>query len=73
MLFSLQMICAGCRHDIGSAVMSVATEAYLALIAAKAQQLATDYRNGKLWPGDLSRGLGEIQETIRKIDTSRDQ
>jgi hypothetical protein len=40
----------------------------LMLIAAKAQQLAADVLKGKLWPGDLSRGLGEIGEQMRRLE-----
>jgi hypothetical protein len=39
----------------------------LELIAAKAKQLATDSERGKLWPGDLSRGLREIAEQLEKV------
>lgn len=39
----------------------------LELIAAKARQLATDVKYGKLWPGDLSRGLSEIQEQLNEV------
>ena len=49
-----------------------ANVAYLELIAAKARQLAEDYKNARLWEGELGHGLGEIIETVRKIDTSRD-
>jgi hypothetical protein len=44
---------------------------YLELVAAKAKQLAHDVKNGKLWPGDLSNGLSEIFETLRKVETDR--
>jgi hypothetical protein len=39
----------------------------LELIAAKAKVLASDYKNGKLWEGDLNRGLGEISEQLGLI------
>jgi hypothetical protein len=41
--------------------------ARLDLIAAKAKQLALDYRNGRLWEGDLDRGLGEIRQQLHSI------
>ena len=47
--------------------------AYLELLAAKAKQLAEDYKNGRLWEGELSRGLGELQQTINKIDARNDR
>jgi hypothetical protein len=47
--------------------------AYLELIAAKAKQLATDYKAGRLWGGELGRGLDDIAQTIRKIDTRTDR
>jgi hypothetical protein len=50
-----------------------ATQAYLELIAARARQLAEDYKNSRLWGGELTQGLGEIQATINKIDTSNDR
>lgn len=37
----------------------------LELIAAKAKQLATDNERGKLWPGELIRGLGELAHPHR--------
>lgn len=39
---------------------------YLDLIAAKAKQLAEDCRRGRLWDGELERGLGEIQSAIQR-------
>jgi hypothetical protein len=39
---------------------------YLELIAAKAKQLAEDYKRARLWDGDLQRGLGEINEQLQK-------
>lgn len=40
--------------------MNDAVSMRLELIAAKAKMLAYEYKNGKLWPGDLERGLGEL-------------
>ncbi len=52
--------------------MSSETNAlYLELVAAKAKQLAHDVKNGKLWPGDLNKGLSEIWENLQKIDEDR--
>lgn len=39
----------------------------LDFIAAKAKLLAYEYRNGKLWEGDLDRGLADINEALRNI------
>lgn len=36
----------------------------LDLIAAKAKQMAEDVKHGRLWEGDLSRGLADIQEQL---------
>lgn len=36
----------------------------LDVIAAKAKQLAYDCRYGKLWEGDLARGLSEMHEQM---------
>lgn len=41
--------------------------ARLELIAAKARQLAMDLKEGKLWEGDLSRGMSEIHEQLRYV------
>jgi hypothetical protein len=38
----------------------------LKLIAAKAEQLANDVANGKLWEGELSSGLGAIREQLER-------
>jgi len=38
----------------------------LDLIAAKARQLSDDYQRGKLWDGDLQRGLSEIQKQLNE-------
>lgn len=39
---------------------------YMRLAAAKAAQLAMDLEKGRLWPGDLSFGIGQIQDALRK-------
>ena len=39
----------------------------LELIAAKAKQLAEDLKHGKLWPGDLAKGAGEIGEQLDHV------
>lgn len=44
-------------------------ETRLELIAAKAKQLAEDYK--KLWPGDLTLGLNEIEKQIRMIRSEK--
>ena len=46
--------------------MSYLLIAYLELISAKAKALAEDYKENKLWEGDLSKGLAEIGETLQK-------
>ena len=38
----------------------------LKLIAAKAEQLARDVVNGKLWEGELSNGLAIIGEQLER-------
>lgn len=50
-----------------------ANAAYLELVAAKAKQLAEDYKQGRLWEGELSSGLNEIIQTIHKIETRTDR
>lgn len=40
----------------------------LDLIAAKAKQLAEDYRKNRLWPGDLTKGLNEIREQLDRVE-----
>lgn len=47
--------------------------ARLELIAAKAKILVNDYRFGKLWDGDLSRGLEELKKEIDKISKESGQ
>ena len=42
----------------------------LDLIAAKARQLASDVRTGRLWEGDLARGLSEIREQLQQAEQS---
>jgi len=37
----------------------------LDLVAAKAKQLADDLRRGRLWEGDLDRGISEIIEQAK--------
>jgi len=45
----------------------------LKLIAAKAEKLAFDIEMGRLWGGDLSRGIGEIQTQLNDVmQTARD-
>lgn len=46
--------------------MRAQASVYMRLAAAKAAQLALDLENGRLWPGDLSSGIGEIQDALRK-------
>jgi len=41
--------------------------ARLDLIAAKAKILAADYRAGRQWPTDLSRGLSELGVELENI------
>lgn len=38
----------------------------LKIIAAKAEQLANDLTNGKLWGGELYNGLGEIGAQLER-------
>lgn len=42
----------------------------LELAAAKAKQLAEDLKHGRLWEGDLSRGINEVIEQLQQA--SRD-
>lgn len=51
--------------------MDESIAARLDLIAAKARQLALDYRNGKLWDGDLDRGKSEIYTQLQNIPQER--
>lgn len=44
---------------------------YLELVAAKAKQLAHDLKNGKLWDGDLGRGVDELFETLHNVDARK--
>lgn len=44
---------------------------YLELLAAKARQLAEDYRKGRLWDGELDRGIGEIGQNLQKTPRER--
>lgn len=45
----------------------------LELAAAKAKQLALDYRNGKLWDGDLDRGKSEIISQLSQIRKEKEK
>ncbi len=49
--------------------------ARLDLIAARARILAADYRGSKLWEGELTKGLNEIQAEVdaAKRDSREDQ
>jgi len=38
---------------------------YLDLISARAKALAYEARNGKLWEGELQKGLSEIESAIK--------
>lgn len=45
----------------------------LKIIAAKAEQLAQDVVNGKLWEGELSSGLAAISEQLdRAVRAAKD-
>lgn len=50
--------------------MSELVDVYLELAAAKAKQLAEDSKRGKLWEGDLQRGISEIRETLDKASSA---
>ena len=50
--------------------MDESIAAYLDLAAAKAKQLAIDYRAGKLWEGDLTRGAHETIQQLQKVADS---
>jgi hypothetical protein len=39
----------------------------LQLVSAKARQLAQDLERGRLWDGELARGLREINEQLERI------
>jgi hypothetical protein len=39
---------------------------YLDLVAAKAKALASDVKNNRTWPGDISQGIREIQDSLNK-------
>lgn len=45
----------------------------LELAAAKAKQLAEDLKHGRLWEGDLSKGISETIEQLQQaaIDAGR--
>ena len=41
----------------------------LELIATKAKVLAADFKNGKLWEGELNKGIGEIRRELEKVSS----
>jgi hypothetical protein len=41
----------------------------LELIAAKAKALAMDFKNGKLWEGELSKGIADIRHELEKVSS----
>lgn len=43
---------------------------YLDLIAARAKSIARDSRDGRLWNGEISKGLREIRETLEKVENA---
>ena len=43
----------------------------LKLIAAKAEKLADDYENRKLWEGDLANGIAQLKEELSKLNVGR--
>ena len=45
--------------------------ARLELISAKSKLLAEEYKNGKMWDGDLSRGLDELVREITYVRNER--
>ena len=47
--------------DVRLAIMS------LKLIAAKAEKLAYDLERGRLWEGELSQGISEIQKQLTDV------
>ncbi len=51
--------------------MNESVSARLDLIAAKAKQLSLDYRNGRLWEGELNKGLGEIYSQLKNISSEK--
>ena len=46
--------------------MKAVLVASLRVIAAKAEQLAQDMERGRLWDGDLLRGLEEIAQQLER-------
>lgn len=42
----------------------------LDLIAAKARQLSEDVERGRLWPGELSKGLADIRTQLEHAEQS---
>ena len=45
----------------------IAVDTRLELIAAKAKQMAEDHKAGRMWPGDLARGLRELNEQLAAL------
>lgn len=43
---------------------------YLDLMAAQAKTLSRDVRDGRLWNGDLNKGLREIREALDKAQNA---
>lgn len=44
--------------------------AHLELAAAKTKQVALDYKTNRMWPGDLQRGIAEINEYLRLANSA---
>jgi hypothetical protein len=44
---------------------------YLELAAAKCKQLAEDAKRNRLYPDDLSHGIAEVMEALRKVETRK--
>jgi hypothetical protein len=62
-----------CNYNLHMSTDREATAARLDLIAAKAKVLANDYRQNRLWEGDLSKGLAELEAQIEWVQReSRD-
>lgn len=45
--------------------------ARLELIAAKAKVMAADYKDGRMWDGDLSKGLDDLLREITHVRNER--
>ena len=43
------------------------TVANLKVVAAKAAQMADRLENNQLWPGDLSKGIDEMQDALNVL------